>query len=279
MVLGIALASNVGGMLSPISSPQNIIAIQIMEPSPSWIVWFFIALPVGVICILLIWMILLITFRPTKGSRIVPLRPIVEKFTKIQLFVSIVTLVTIALWCMGHQLEWLLGDMGVIAIIPTVIFFGFGVLTKEDFNNLLWTLIILAAGGLSLGKGVDSSGLLHTIAKEITARIEDLHFYAVLCIFSILIILMSTFISHAIAALIVLPLLYKVGMNLEDPHPNLLVMAGTLICTAAMGLPTSSFPNMSELISLSDKFISKTKLIKWVKRLLCWKTQKPVIVT
>lgn len=248
MVLGIALASNVGGMLSPISSPQNIIAIQIMEPSPSWIVWFFIALPVGVICILLIWMILLITFRPTKGSRIVPLRPIVEKFTKIQLFVSIVTLVTIALWCMGHQLEWLLGDMGVIAIIPTVIFFGFGVLTKEDFNNLLWTLIILAAGGLSLGKGVDSSGLLHTIAKEITARIEDLHFYAVLCIFSILIILMSTFISHAIAALIVLPLLYKVGMNLEDPHPNLLVMAGTLICTAAMGLPTSSFPNMTAVM-------------------------------
>ncbi|RKF59300.1 putative transporter C3B8.04c [Erysiphe neolycopersici] len=248
LVLGIALASNVGGMLSPISSPQNIIALQIMEPPPSWIVWFFITVPIGIICIIAIWVILVMSFRPIKGTRIVPLRPIVEKFTRVQLFVTIVTLVTIALWCMGHQLEWLLGDMGVVAIIPAVLFFGSGVLTKEDFNNLLWTLIILAAGGLSLGKAVDSSGLLHTIAKEITARIEGLHVYIVLCIFSILVMLISSFISHAIAALIILPLLYKVGMNLDDPHPNLLVMGGTLICTAAMGLPTSSFPNMTAVM-------------------------------
>ncbi|POS85678.1 hypothetical protein EPUL_002506 [Erysiphe pulchra] len=248
LVLGIALAANVGGMLSPISSPQNIIALQIMKPPPSWIVWFFITLPIGVICILLIWVILVMSFRPVKGTRIIPLRPIVEKFSRVQLFVSTVTLITIALWCMGHQLEWLLGDMGVIAIIPVVIFFGSGVLTKEDFNNLLWTLIILAAGGLSLGKAVDSSGLLHTIAKKITSQIEDLHVYAVLSIFSILIMLISSFISHSIAALIILPLLYKVGINLEDPHPNLLVMGGTLICTAAMGLPTSSFPNMTAVM-------------------------------
>ncbi|KHJ32220.1 putative plasma membrane phosphate transporter pho87 [Erysiphe necator] len=248
MVLGIALASNVGGMLSPISSPQNLIAIQFMQPPPSWLVWFFITIPVGLISILLIWMVLILTFRPAKGTKIVPLRPVVEKLTGVQLFVSIVTIVTIILWCFGHQLEWLLGDMGVVAIIPAFIFFGSGVLTKEDFNNLLWTLIILAAGGLSLGKAVDSSGLLHTIAREISARIENLHIYIVLCIFSILIMLISTFVSHAIAALIILPLLYKVGSNFDDPHPNLLVMGGTLICTAAMGLPTSSFPNMTAIM-------------------------------
>ena len=47
----------------------------------------------------------------------------------------------------------------VVAIIPLVLFFGTGILTKEDFNNFLWTIIILAAGGLSLGKVVSSSGL------------------------------------------------------------------------------------------------------------------------
>src|SRR5271163_4441271 len=51
LILGIALASNIGGMLSPIASPQNIVALSIMNPQPSWGVWFFIALPVGIISI------------------------------------------------------------------------------------------------------------------------------------------------------------------------------------------------------------------------------------
>lgn len=32
VIMGIALASNIGGMLSPIASPQNIVALEFMEP-------------------------------------------------------------------------------------------------------------------------------------------------------------------------------------------------------------------------------------------------------
>ena len=53
--MGIALASNVGGMASPIASPQNMIAIGAMEPQPSWGEWFVVALPVCVLALLLIW--------------------------------------------------------------------------------------------------------------------------------------------------------------------------------------------------------------------------------
>lgn len=30
------------------------------------------------------------------------------------------------------------GEMGVLAIFPLVAFFGFGVLSKDDFNGFLW---------------------------------------------------------------------------------------------------------------------------------------------
>jgi phosphate transporter len=162
-----------------------------------------------------------------------------------QYFISIVTLMTIALWCASHQLEHIFGDMGVIAIIPLVLFFGTGILNKEDFNNFLWTIIILAAGGLCLGKAVTSSGLLHTIAGSITARVEHLSLYSVLLVFSALILVIATFISHTVAALIILPLVRQIGVNMENPHPNLLVMASALMCSVAMALPTSGFPNMS----------------------------------
>jgi phosphate transporter len=246
VIIGIALASNIGGMLSPIASPQNVVAIGIMEPEPTWGQWFFIVIPVGIISLLIIWLILLIAFKPGRGTTIVPIRPVRDPFTGIQWFVTIVTLATIGLWCASHSLEGVFGDMGVIAIIPIVLFFGVGILTKEDFNNFPWTIIILAAGGLSLGKAVNSSGLLQTLTEKITERVQDFSLYGILVVFSTLILVIATFISHTVAALIILPLVHNVGKGLEEPHPNLLVMAGVLMCSAAMALPTSGFPNMSK---------------------------------
>jgi phosphate transporter len=246
LILGIALAANIGGAASPIASPQNIIALQNMRGGPSWGIWFFIALPVCIISILLIWLLLLVTFKPGRGTNIVPIRPMKDKLNGIQYFIIFTTLLTIVLWCVSHQLESTFGDMGVIAIIPLVLFFGTGVLTKEDFNNFLWTIIILAAGGLSLGKAVSSSGLLNTIAQGITSRVEGLSLYGVLVVFAALILVVATFISHTVAALIILPLVAQVGEGMPNPHPNLLVMGGALMCSCAMGLPTSGFPNMSK---------------------------------
>ena len=184
-----------------------------------------------------------------------------EPFTGVQYFISVVTLATIGLWCGSHQLEQSFGDMGVIAIIPMVLFFGTGILTKEDFNNFLWTIIILAAGGLCLGKSVTSSGLLHEIAKTITDRVEHLSLYGVLIVFSSLILVIATFISHTVAALIILPLVQQVGVNMENPHPNLLVMASALMCSVAMGLPTSGFPNMSMIEFHTLSFLLFTDFI------------------
>jgi phosphate transporter len=243
--LGIALASNIGGAASPIASPQNIIALQHMHPTVSWGTWFFIALPVCIISILLIWVLLLVTFQPGRDTTIIPIRPVKDKYMGVQWFITIVTVTTISLWCISHQLEGTFGHMGVIAIIPLVLFFGTGILTKEDFNNFLWTIIILAAGGLCLGKAVTSSGLLHTIARAIRQQAADLSLYGLLVAFAALILVIATFISHTVAALIFIPLVQQVGAKMDHPHPNLLVMGSALICSVAMGLPTSGFPNMS----------------------------------
>ncbi|PWY85382.1 plasma membrane phosphate transporter Pho87 [Aspergillus eucalypticola CBS 122712] len=248
LVLGIALAANVGGAASPIASPQNIIALQNIYPSMSWGTWFFISLPVCILSIVAIWMLLVLTFKPGRETA-VAIRPLKDKFTGVQWFISLVTLSTIALWCGSHQLEHIFGDMGVIAIIPMVLFFGTGILNKEDFNNFLWTIIILAAGGLCLGKAVTSSGLLHTLANAIRLRVEHLSLYGVLLVFSALILVIATFISHTVAALIMLPLVRQIGLGMDDPHPNLLVMASALMCSVAMALPTSGFPNMTAIMT------------------------------
>jgi phosphate transporter len=145
----------------------------------------------------------------------------------------------IGLWCIEGQIEPLLGDMGVIAILPLVIFFGSGILTKEDFNNFLWTVIVLAMGGIALGKAVSSSGLLSTIAHEIRRHVSGMGLFSVLVIFAALILVVATFISHTVAALIVMPIVAQVGGEMDDPHPRLLIMGAALMCSGAMGLPMS----------------------------------------
>ncbi len=66
LVLGIALASNIGGMTSPISSPQNIFAIERMSMDgdpPSWLSWFAVALPVAVLCNFICWGLILAVYK------------------------------------------------------------------------------------------------------------------------------------------------------------------------------------------------------------------------
>ncbi|KAI9619784.1 hypothetical protein H4Q26_014168 [Puccinia striiformis f. sp. tritici PST-130] len=58
LILGIALAADIGGQASPIASPQNLIALSYMNPPPSWIVWFSIGIPISTLTIISTWAIL-----------------------------------------------------------------------------------------------------------------------------------------------------------------------------------------------------------------------------
>ena len=90
-VAGIALASNLGGMTSPISSPQNIFAIQEMGRggnSVSWLSWFAVALPIAFIGNLVCWGVLLAVYRPMKTLKEVRRLPDTEVSLKLTLLAS-----------------------------------------------------------------------------------------------------------------------------------------------------------------------------------------------
>lgn len=106
-----------------------------MDPPVDWLGWFAVSLPVSAISIILIWLLLLASYRPgitADGSQleIKPIRASKEKFTLKQYWVSFVCLVTIGLWCIELTIEEWVGDMGIIAIIPILAFFSTGVLKK-----------------------------------------------------------------------------------------------------------------------------------------------------
>ncbi|RKP05699.1 Sodium:sulfate symporter transmembrane region-domain-containing protein [Thamnocephalis sphaerospora] len=266
LVLGIALASNVGGMMSPISSPQNMIALDIMKPAVSWGEWFAVALPVACISLAIVWILLMLVYRPHRENAAnIAMRRHDEPFGWRQYFIIVVTVATVILWCVESQIKDYVGDMGVLAIIPLACFFGTGLLTKEDFNNFLWTVIMLAMGGIALGQAVNSSGLLKTIAELISEMEEGFSLWAVLAVFALLMMVVATFVSHTVAALVILPVVNEVGNSLPDQHARLLVMVCVLICSGAMGLPVSGFPNMTAIMledSMGRNYLRTLDFIK-----------------
>ncbi len=152
--LGIALAANIGGQSSPISSPQNLIAYDYMDSPLDWAKWFAVALPVSALSIFLIWLLLLVSYKPARSPdgegdiEIKPIRPSRDPFTLQQYWVCFICLVTIVLWCVEHEIADFVGDMGIIAIIPIVAFFSTGVLHKVS-TKLVVMLPVLStnAGG------------------------------------------------------------------------------------------------------------------------------------
>ncbi|KAF5832470.1 Sodium/sulfate symporter [Dunaliella salina] len=256
LVMGVALASNIGGMTSPISSPQNIFAIERMSMDglpPSWLSWFAVALPVSFISVLACWLLLLLVYRPgLMTMEVRPLKPYTDPMNMTQVYVILVSIVTVGLWCANTFLQHIVGNMGVVAVLPMVAFFGFGVLSKDDFNGFLWNVVMLAMGGSALGESVKSSGLLSTLASDISEQISGMDLWTITGIFCGVVLVCATFISHTVAAMVILPIVQSVGEAMPGaPHPKLLVMATGLTCSAAMGLPVSGFPNMNA-VALED---------------------------
>jgi phosphate transporter len=117
-------------------------------------------------------------------------------------------------------------------------------------------------GGIALGKAVMSSGLLDVMDEYIRDVIEDLSLYTIVLVLSVVVLVrsvarmmskylrqyyqvISTFISHTIASVLLVPIAKEVGNNLPDNHGNLLIFVTGLICSTGMGMPVSGFPNQT----------------------------------
>ena len=50
------------------------------------------------------------------------------------------------------KIDGTFGESGIITCIPIVLFFGTGLLKVDDLNNYPWSIVMLAMGGIALGK-------------------------------------------------------------------------------------------------------------------------------
>ena len=256
-LLALAFACNIGGMLTPISSPQNTVSLaELSRQDPaheiSFMGWCIVAVPFGLVLLVMCWGFLIFMLKPNDVER-VPEILHAESDSALSTnhyLVLIVSGVTILLWCSFSVTKPFFGDLGVIALLPIVIFFGTGILTKTDFNNFSWNLIYLLGGGNVLGLAVSSSGLLVLITNQIAPQLQQQSEWVVVIAFCGFVAVVTTFVSHTVAAIIIMPVVVKIGVAIG--HSQSVLMASALMCSGAMALPMTSFPNINSLLAEDD---------------------------
>lgn len=260
MLLGVAFACNLGGMLSPIASPQNAVAIAVLSfHNVSFGKWITIALPVVLVSVLAAWMIILKVWKPFKDVLYIPLQVTdmarVKNVTTVDQIVVLVTAcLTIFLWVLPSN--FIFGDTGIVALIPIVVLFGMGILSKEDFNTLSWHLMFLLAGGNMLGLCAHDSKMLDILALSLRETLRSTSPYTTVVVVTTIVGVVTTFVSHTVAAMILLPMIAKIGFLMPESQdswfnasPHSLVMLASLMCSGAMAFPISSFPNVNSLLT------------------------------
>ena len=279
LLMATAVSGNVGGMTTQIASPQNAVCASLKEYSVDFVHFSCITLPVCPFLLVLGHLLVMALFKPDitdlpdmqldEGDPVAEAANIIatersshapdaaaatanaKGLSKIsawakslqgkQITVVIITAVSIVLWASSPWLEVFAENIGIISLVPLVAFYGLGLLTPDDFLRMPWNLVILIAGGNVLGEAVESSKLLE-MAGNLILELPD-NLYLISAVSGIVMLIAGSFVSHTVAALILLRLFGRVGEELG--HPKLIVMTSIVMCCGAMPLPISSFPNMN----------------------------------
>lgn len=241
LFLCVPFAANIGGMGTPIASPPNAVAVGYLAKlgTPiTFLQWMLVGVPLMLLLIFFAWGLIWRLHRPKNDA--LQLQRVTRPLTGRSWFVAGVFSLTVLLW-MTDQLHGL--PASVVALLPAVAFTATGMLRREDVNSLDWHILILIAGGIALGFGVQSTGLDHLFVSWLPLG-EGTSAIFVLAVLVLATLLLSTFMSNTAAANLLLPIGVSTATALgEGSFTANVVVAIALASAVAMALPISTPPN------------------------------------
>ncbi|MEM9283338.1 MAG: DASS family sodium-coupled anion symporter [Verrucomicrobiota bacterium] len=253
MMIGVAFSANLGGMGTIIGTPPNAIASALLaEHAPiDFLRWIAFGFPPAIVMVMGLWWMLskqvqgaefqLDLRSDPSDSKMSEMRPDqMEDVARWQKGVLVlVFLFTVGLWLSGG---WHGIPTAVVSFFPIVALSITGVIRAVDIRSLNWDILILLAGGLSLGVGVAESGLADWIAGQIEQF--PLPAWALTAAFALVTFVLSNFMSNTAASNILIPVGLAAGLK-EGGEPEAIAfsISMALAASAAMVLPISTPPN------------------------------------
>jgi solute carrier family 13 (sodium-dependent dicarboxylate transporter), member 2/3/5 len=278
LMLGIAYACSVGGMATLVGTPPNLALSKIFSitfPAAEPIAfgtWFFMALPLSVVFLVIIWLILTkVLFRVPEHVTID--KSIVDKEYKelgsmsfeesavLLIFCSTAVLwvfridlnlgfVTIPGWSRLIPYPDLIDDGTVALVMAMLMFFipsrspGADTATLIDadvIDKMPWRIVLLFGGGFALAAGFQSTGLSALIGQNFTG-IGHLHPFFMVAIICFSMTFLTEVTSNTATTQMILPILASVAVTIQI-NPLLLMIPAALSASCAFMMPIATPPN------------------------------------
>ena len=267
LALAIPVGANLGGMITPIGTPPNMIALDYLSSQGmgiSFVDWTIKMAPFVIVLLVLSWMLLRFLF-PFKQKHI---KIEIEgdiKWNRHTWSVVAAFVITIFMWMFGTDLWGV--DTNVVAMIPIAIFCATGILTRRDLEEINWSVLWMVAGGFALGVALnykDASSVSLSSLIVNTVPFDNFSPLVVMILAGIICFGFSNFISHSAATSLLVPVLGVVagglGASLEQYGGAQAMLVGIAIASSvSMILPISTPPNA---IAHSTGFIEQKDMMK-----------------
>lgn len=264
LLLGIAYAANIGGTMTIIGTPPNVVFAGLFEEYHGIEIgfgkWMLVGIPTGILLLsitylLLTKVLLKINLEEIEGSDALFEKKRVDlgKIEKAERMVLIVFLLTAFLWMFKSQINMLLGTPilhnTTIAMFGGLLMFVLPVnLSKSEFildwkatSRLPWGILILFGGGLSLAAAFGHVGLVSNVGNWVAENV-----YASIFILGFTLIAVSIFateiMSNVALVTVMLPVVIAIseGMGIS---PYEIAIPVTLAASCAFMMPISTPPN------------------------------------
>lgn len=282
LLMGIAVAGNIGGFVSPVSSTQNVFAYGLIQDLEQfgWGVWMKVTVPCAVLSVFGCWALIVMIYG-LHGLRVrvedkenleaavaaIGDNPQSKELPSSWKLIAIVTItiMTIVLWSTSSLTVDFFGGMATISFIPLILIFGLDILSPQDLRLLPWDLLLLIMGALALVAAARSSNLLTAMTDELSQILSHFHAWVQLAVICFVLLIMSTLKSHTVAGLIFIPVVtsYVSKVGVEDGMP--LLMTAVMSTSIGMAFPFSGLVNLMLLAVLDgdgNRILSSLDFIK-----------------
>lgn len=167
-MIGLPIASMIGGMMTPAGSPLNMLGIDFLESAGiriSFIQWMGIGIPVALVSLLAAWKITMAVFKPAEIDpdcikNYIQTLDIPDKLTFKEKYVGIVISALFILWVLSSWFPVL--NITVVGMIGFAFLFipGVEIFTWKDYCRCVsWTSFFLIGTMMSLGNALSTNGV------------------------------------------------------------------------------------------------------------------------
>ena len=233
LVLGIAIAANLGGMGTPISSGPNGIAIGFagaIHPV-TFAQWMAFAVPLVVVTVAVAWLLITAVYRvPTVTP---PTAMPVQRLAGRGWAVVGLAAAAVAAW-MSETLHGV--DAAVVSLALAAALFTGGLLKPRDLTLIDWSTLLLVAGGLGMGRLLEQAGLQTWVAGQVASAAWSP--VAVLAMLLASAAALAAVMSNTAAATLLVPVAMAI-----DPHPPQWALLVALAASFGMPFAVSTPPN------------------------------------